>query len=209
MDIFNLNKSKLRKELLKLYFAHPERKYYLRELERILKLPVANIRRELLNLEKSGIFAREVAGKQVYFFLNTKSPIFTELKNIVFKTIGIEVEILGILKKFEHINTAFIFGSYACGKEDAMSDVDLMIVGRIDENQLIEKISKLEKRIDREVNYHIFSEVEFEKQSKHKDSFLAGILKKPIIFLVKKNENVSSVDQGGLDQGGKNKQREC
>ncbi|MFA5779275.1 MAG: hypothetical protein WC947_03990 [Elusimicrobiota bacterium] len=59
MEILQIIKSKLRKELLSLYFTNPEKKYYLRELERMLDLSVANIRRELINLEKTGLFQSE------------------------------------------------------------------------------------------------------------------------------------------------------
>ena len=90
MDILGITKSKTREALFKLYFSDTNKKYYLRELERILKFPVQNIRRELINLEKSGMFQKEKKGKEVYYFLNKKSPIFNELKKIISKTIGIE-----------------------------------------------------------------------------------------------------------------------
>ena len=68
MDIFNLKRSKTREKLLRLYFSNPVKKYYLRELERILNLPVGNIRRELLSLEKSGLFKRGKNGKPSLLF---------------------------------------------------------------------------------------------------------------------------------------------
>jgi predicted transcriptional regulator with HTH domain len=46
-----LTKSKLRRELLRLYFTNPDKEYYLRELERMINFPVGNIRREFLKLE--------------------------------------------------------------------------------------------------------------------------------------------------------------
>lgn len=188
MDILKITNSATRKAIFQLYFAHPERKYYLRELERILSLPVHNIRRELVMLEKTGVFIREKQGNQVYYFLNIKSPVFSELKSIVSKTIGVEGEIRKILKNIKDIKTAFIFGSFAQGKEDSASDVDLMIVGDVDEDTLVGKISKLERLIDREINYHIFSQDEFAKKSNEKNSFISGILAKPVIFLIGNNE---------------------
>jgi Fic family protein len=83
MDIFNLTKSKTRKAILELYFNNFEKKYYLREIEKLLNYPVQNIRRELLKLEKSGLFKREKMGKQVYYSLNTDAPIFNDFKNII------------------------------------------------------------------------------------------------------------------------------
>lgn len=193
MDILKLTNSATRKAIFQLYFAHPEKKYYLRELERILKLPVQNIRRDFLILEKNGIFVREKQGNQVYYFLNTQSPIFGELKSIVSKTIGIEGMLKKELMNIGEVKEAFIFGSFAQNKENYLSDVDLMIVGEIDENSLVEKISKLERKLDREINYHIFSQSEFAKRIKEKNHFVSAILSKPVIFLIGNHENIPGI----------------
>jgi predicted nucleotidyltransferase len=193
MDIFKITNSKMRKAIFQLYFSHPEKKYYLRELERILKLPVQNIRRELISLEKGGVFHREKMGNQVYYFLNMESSIFKELKGIVSKTIGLEGELKKILTSISGILVAFIFGSFAHGTEDAMSDIDLMIIGEINEDDLIEKISILETKVEREINYHIFSETEFKKRLKAGDSFIKVILSKPTVFLIGNYEDISRI----------------
>ena len=193
MDIFRITNSKTRKAIFQLYFAHPEKKYYLRELERILKLPVQNIRRELMALEKSGVFQREKMGNQVYYYLNIDSPIFMELKGVISKTIGIENDLRVMLSKLDKIKDAFIFGSFARGVEDAMSDIDLMVIGEVDEDALIKKVSALESKIEREINYHIFDEVEFKKKLRDGDTFIKGVLSKPTIFLIGNYEDVSRI----------------
>jgi len=189
MDIFNITRSKTRKAILQLYFSHPEKKYYLRELEKILHFPVQNIRRELINLEKNGIFKREKSGNQVYYFLNMELPIYSDIRNIVSKTIGIENQLKDALSGVSGIKKAFIFGSFANGTKDALSDIDIMIIGDINEDALIEKISRLESKFEREINYHIYSEREFEERIKEKNSFISKILLKPVIFLIGKHEN--------------------
>ena len=88
MDMFRITKSKLREELLTLYFTNPNKKYYLRELERILNFSVGNIRRELIKLESTGLFLSESKGNLVYYYLNKSYPFFKELKSIIFKTSG-------------------------------------------------------------------------------------------------------------------------
>lgn len=191
MDILKISNSQTRKAIFGLYFSHPEKKYYLRELERIIHFPVQNIRRELIALEKKGIFKREEMGSQVYYFLNTDSPIFDELKNIISKTIGMESQLREALLGIGDIKWAFVFGSFAHGTEDSMSDVDLMIVGNIDENKLIVKISHLEEKNRREINYHIFSEDEFRRRLIEKETFIKGILDKPTIFLIGNYEDIS------------------
>lgn len=191
MDILNIGKSKLRGEILKLYFAHPERKYYLRELERILKKPVAYVRRELLALEKAGLFVSEFQGKQKYFSLNKNFPLYEEFEKIIFKTIGAEGNLRDKLVNIKNIEAAFIFGSFAKGVKDEMSDIDLMIIGRPDENRLISIISSYEKEIDREVNYHIFSPSDLKEKIKQKDTFIGSVLKNKKIFLIGDEKDLS------------------
>lgn len=193
MDILNITKSKTRKAILELYFNHEGKKYYLRELERILHFPVQNIRRELLKLEKTGIFKREKSGNQVYYFLNIESPIFNDFKNIIAKTIGVENRLRVALSNLNGINKAFIFGSFADGTVDALSDIDIMIVGDINEDALIEIISNLESKFEREINYHIFSKKEFIRKNQEKDSFISRILSKPTISLIEDHESISGI----------------
>jgi DNA-binding transcriptional ArsR family regulator len=139
MDIFKITKSKTREKILRHYFSDPEKKYYLRELEKLLDLPVGNIRRELISLYNFGLFKKEKTGNLVYYLLNKQAVMYDDLKNIVFKTIGVEGEIKKVLKKFPGIKKAFIFGSFAKNKENSASDIDLMIVGSLDEDVLIKK----------------------------------------------------------------------
>ena len=87
------------------------------------------------------------------------------------------------------ISKAFIFGSFADGTQDSLSDVDIIITGDINEDALIEKISSLENKFQREINYHIYSEKEFLKKRKEEDSYISRVLSKPVIFLIGENEN--------------------
>jgi len=44
---------------------------------------------------------------------------------------------------------------------------------------LIEKISRLENKFEREINYHIYSEKEFREKRNEENSFISKILSKP------------------------------
>ncbi len=85
MKLIGLIKSKTRKKILRFFFANKEKKYYLRELERLLKISVGNIRRELISLEELGLFKQEKVGNLVYYSLNKSSPFFEVVENIVLK----------------------------------------------------------------------------------------------------------------------------
>lgn len=195
ISLLSLTKSKLRARILLFFFSHPEKEYYLRELERKLEKPVAYIRRELINLEKMGLFISETKGKERYFRLNLKYPLYEEVKNIVEKTVGAEGSLKNILKKLKDIHIAFIFGSYAEKKTDLLSDIDLMIIGNPDEDKLLSAINKLEEELAREINYHIYSLNDWKKKIKEDNSFIKNVISKPKIFLFGDEDALSRLDK--------------
>lgn len=183
MDIQKIFKSKTRKELFRLYFTNPDHEYYLRELERLLNIPVSMIRRELQSLEKSGIFTYQKKGNLVFYHLNKNYPLFEELKSIVFKTIGIKGLIKETLEKIKGVEVAFMYGSFAKNEEQVGSDVDLFIIGRVDERKLVVEIGRLESLLKREINYTIYSPAEFRKKKQRHDAFIMDVTENPKIFV--------------------------
>lgn len=184
MDIVNIFRSKTRKALFRLYFSNSEREYYLRELERILDIPVSMIRKELLRLEENGIFISAKKGNLTYFYLNKSYPLFDELKSIVFKTIGIRGLLKETLERMRGIEIAFIYGSFAKNEENAKSDIDLFIVGEIEERKLVTEVGRVEKTLKREVNYSLYTKDDIKKKKGEMDSFMLGVINGPKIFLM-------------------------
>jgi len=189
MDIIEITRSKLRRELLKYYFMHPGEKYYLRQLERELKLPVANIRRELIKLEKMGLFASQRIGNLVYYSLNNKHPLYSDIKSIVFKTIGIGNIFRRVIGKLKGTKYAFIYGSFAKGAEISASDIDFMVIGDVSQNELLGKLRKIEDQIGRTINPTTYSLREIKEKVKRKNHFILNVLKgKKIMILGEESE---------------------
>lgn len=184
LDSLYITKSKIRRDLLALFFTNPSQKYYLRELQRMLGHSAGSIRRELLKFQKDALFKTERAGNLLYYSLNTKHPLFKELKSIVSKTVGIEGLLRKVLLSVENIDVAFLYGSFANGQEKSFSDVDLFLIGNIKENILIEKINKLEKELQREINYALYSKKDFLKKKTENEPFIKDILRNKKIFLI-------------------------
>ena len=133
---------------------------------------------------KDGLFIKELVGNLTFYYLNQSHPLYPELKSIISKTIGIEALLQESLKKVVGIQTAFIYGSYAQGKEHGNSDIDLFILGKPNKDMLTKKISELEKKIGREVNTVFYSKETFKKKKKEHNSFIDSISKNPKIFLI-------------------------
>lgn len=181
---FEIEKSKLRKKLLAYFFTNQESKLYLREIAVILKEDAGNLSKELARLEKEGIFISDARGNQKYFSLNEKYPIYEELESIIFKTIGVMGALKKMLQGIDGIKFAFIFGSFAKAKQKGLSDIDLAIIGRIDEKKLLEGIETIEKLLNREINYTLYSFADWERMKKMEATFTANILGEPKIMLV-------------------------
>jgi len=190
MDISRLFKSKTRKELFRLYFTNPDQEYYLRELERLLHIPVSMVRKELTRLEAEGIFISHKKGNSIYYLLNQSYPLYEELKSIVFKTIGIQGLLRESLGKMKGIELAFIYGSFAKREESAQSDIDLLVVGTPDDAGLTREIGKLEKKLKREINYTLFKKAEFKQKIKEKNSFVTDLLHNSKIVLIGDHHDV-------------------
>jgi len=184
MEILRITKSKLREDLLNLYFTNPDKKYYLRELERILNFSVGNIRRELIKLSKTGLFLSENKGNLTYYYLNKSFPLFKELKSIILKTSGAPKMLREALEKLGGINQAFIYGSFAKGEEREGNDIDLLIIGKVDKDKLIGEIGKLERKLQREINYAVYGKENFKKKKEEGNPFILDILKGKKIFLI-------------------------
>src|SRR4030042_1665824 len=190
LESLYISKSKIRQDLLALFFTNPSQKFYLRELQRQLGYSAGSIRRELLKFQKDNLFNTQLAGNLLYYTLNNKHPLFKELKMIVFKTVGVEGRLKNTLSSVHGIRVAFIYGSFAGKKEKGSSDIDLMIFGSPETSLLNEKIAELEKRLKREINPTIYSMEEYRAKKKAKRGFIMELLKNPKIMVIGKEDDL-------------------
>jgi len=191
-NVFN-SISPLREKIFAYFLTNPHSKLYVREAARILDVDPGNLAKEMIALENEKIFFSEKRGSLKIYSLNTNHPLFPELKRIAEKTFGAENQLRESLKGIKNIKIAFIFGSFASKKQDEWSDIDLFFVGNPNEDDLIKKISGLESRLGREINYNIFSLDDLRKKLKRGEVFLKEIIKKPKIFLIGNKNDLEKI----------------
>lgn len=176
--------SKTRVKLLTLFLLNPERKFYVRELVRRTGENINSVRRELQRLEGIGILTSSVEGNMKYYVADRKMPIYEELRGIFLKTEGIGGVLKEELSKLGETKAVLIYGSFAKGEENLKSDIDLMVIGKIDEKNLVKVIRGLEERFCREINYIVLTPGEFEKRRKEGEPFVKNVLKEKRITLI-------------------------
>jgi len=98
--------------------------------------------------------------------------------------VGVEASLKAELEQVGNIQLAFIYGSYAKGKENYLSDIDLVIIGSPDEDELIKKLDRLEEKLQREINYKFYKLKEFAREVKQDEPFVLEILKEKKIILI-------------------------
>ena len=166
-------RSKARQRLLLYYFTNPTARHHLRDLAERLSVDPSNLSKELGRLEREGLFRSEVSGRQKYFQLNRKYSLFNEVRRIVAKTIGAGPLLAQSLEKIEGIEEAYLYGSFARNQQDAVSDIDVLVIGRPGDEALAEAVLKLERQLGREINYTVLSRRELEARRARKDTLLA------------------------------------
>ena len=169
-------------EILNLMFFNPDKRYYLAEVAKILGKESANYQRYIEKMISDGILCEERIGNMRFFWLNKDYQLYNEIKAMISKTIGIEAQLREIIEKIDTIETAFIFGSFATDKFNSGSDIDLFIIGEVNEDNFIEEITKLEMQISRDVNYHIYKKQELVEKFAN-NSFMNNVFSNKMILL--------------------------
>ena len=174
--------------LLNLFLTNPERSFYMQEIGRLLGKKPGAFQRIINNMVSEGLLISEYKANARFFQVNKKYPIYKELKSIVFKTVGIQGSIKEVLEKVGNVECSFIYGSYAKAKETYLSDIDLMVIGNVNENKLIKELDTLEDKFQREINYKLYTFKEFKKVIEEKEPFILEIIRDKKIMLIG-NEN--------------------
>lgn len=155
----NLVTSKARVKILMRLFLNPERKAYLRELASDFNMSPGLISEELKQMKKAGFLDSEKTGRQIFYQANQKHPLFNELNSMVKKTLGMDMIVEWIIKKLGNLESAYLIDDYAEGKDNGI--IDLLLIGNIDQSNLLTFVSKAEKHINRKIRTITLSADEF------------------------------------------------
>ena len=179
-------RSKITQKILSFFFLHEKEKFYINDLARILREDPSNVYKKLLEIRQEGIISNEFQGKERYFFLNKKFPLLKEYKKITLKKFGFEKLLKDKLKelKGEDIDSVYIFGSYAKNQLSTESDIDILVVGRIDTLKLQKKINEIQKITGREINAVEITKKEMRDRKKQGDPFLSEVFSGKFIKII-------------------------
>ena len=156
--------SKTRIKLLLKFFLNSNSSAYLRNLENEFGESTNSIRIELIRFEKAGLLKSQYKGNKKFFRANTEHPLFNAINNLLRRHLGFDRIIETVVKKLGEVKCVFIVGDFARGIDNNI--IDLIFIGNINKNFLVELIEKAEKLIKRRIRYLVFTPDEFENYRK-------------------------------------------
>lgn len=153
--------SKTRVKLLLKFFLNSHTRSYLRSLETEFGESTNAIRIEINRFEQAGMLSAEVIGNKKMFRANVEHPLFNEIHSILLKYVGLDRIVEDVIERLGHVERVYVVGEFSKGLDSDL--IDLVLVGDIDTNYLVNLIEKTEKLVSRKIRYIIYSEAEFAK----------------------------------------------
>lgn len=134
-----------------LFFKYPERKFHLRELERLTNLSMPGVRKIVMRLEKEGLLMSKRENLVINFY-SSRNEKFVSLKRVYNIYSIFTSGLLNFLKeKYEEPEAIVLFGSYSKGEDISKSDIDVAVITSKHESL---NLSIFEKRLCRKIKLY-------------------------------------------------------
>jgi predicted nucleotidyltransferase len=185
VDLSGLLFGQTRGRILATLYDQPETAFFVRQLARRIGGSVGTVQRELTTLTTVGLILRAEGENQVFYRANREHPVFPELHSLLAKTSGVFHLLTAALTPFAgKIEFAFVYGSFGRGEEKAESDIDLMVIGEVTLDELLEQLSSVEQKLSRPINPTIYARKELRTKLHAGNHFLKAIQTAPLMFLI-------------------------
>ncbi len=152
-------------------FLNPKQHAYLRELSDEFNTSPSQVREELRHLNDAGFLESQKNGRQIHYRANSKHPLFHELQSMVQKALGMDRILESIIERLGNLEEAYLIDDYAEGKDTGI--IDLVLIGNIDQENLIDLVHKTERYIDRKIRTLVVQSDEWPTFSK---SIIKGLI---------------------------------
>jgi predicted nucleotidyltransferase len=184
--------SKVRQRVLAVLFGTPDRSFYANEVIALARSGTGAVQRELASLTSAGLVTMHKQGNQNHYQANAAAPVFSELRGLVLKTMGLADVLLAALAPLAgQIDAAFVYGSVAKQQDTAQSDIDVLIVspslGYADVFGALEAASHT---LGRTVSPTLYTPAELNKRLARNHAFVARVLRQPKIWLIGTEEGL-------------------
>ena len=172
-------------ELLAWLFLHPEREFSLTEVARRFGVSRATVMREADRFASAGLVGDRRQGNLRFIRARTDNVVAGPLAELLAVTYGPTAVLGEVLASVPGVNEAYVYGSWAARYRgqggDVPRDVDVLVVGDADDDDLYDAARAAERRLGREVSIRRVSPKAWRESAT--DPFLASVRSRPLVRL--------------------------
>ena len=143
-------------EILALLLGDPDLELSLTEISERAGAPHPSVYREIERAERTGLVTTRKVGNTRLVRANTASLYYDGLADVLTRAFGVPAVLSEVLKKVDRVVAAYIYGSWAARHagepgQRPVGDIDVLILGDADRDQLYDALSAAEQRLGRPV----------------------------------------------------------
>ena len=143
-------------EILALLLGDPDLELSLTEISQRTGAPHPSVHREVQRAEQVGLVTTRKIGNTRLVRANTASPYYAGLADVLTRAFGVPAILADVLRRVPGVDEAYIYGSWAARHEGQsgqrpVGDIDVLVLGDPDRDQLYEALSAAEERLGRPV----------------------------------------------------------
>lgn len=177
---------KVRQRVLAVMFGTPDRSFYANEVIALARSGTGAVQRELAGLSEAGLLTVSKQGNQKHYQANDSAPIYSELRGLVLKTMGLADVLRSALSPLAaQIDVAFIYGSVARQQDSAQSDVDVLILSStLGYGEVFGALEVASVSLGRKINPTLYTPCDWAKRIEQDSAFVTRIWQQPKIWLL-------------------------
>ena len=168
--------------LQRVYIGDDE--YSVAELAATAMTDTGTMTREVRRLEEAGVVRSRVVGRAKLVRANHEAPFYRALRDLVVIVLGPAQVIGEELAGLSGLEAAAIFGSWAARASGEAgptpADIDLLVVGRPDRDDLYDAVGRARLRLGRDINTLALLA---DRWNSPDDPFLAELCRRPMVAL--------------------------
>jgi predicted nucleotidyltransferase len=179
-----LLRSRLQAELLTLVLLSPGREWSLTELADRADCSLSSAQREMARAEAAGVVSTRRLGN-TRLVTAAESPLTGPLTELLMRSFGPRQVVAEELARVQGVEAAYLFGSWAARYEGepgrAPADIDVLVVGDPDRDELDDAAQRAGSRLAREVSVTVRSPQWWRDGE---DGFHAEVTRRPLVAVL-------------------------
>lgn len=184
-----LLRSQVQGDLLALLFLHPEQEFSLTEIAHLTGVSLSSVHHEVTRLLQAGLVTDRRVGNTRLVRADTSSVLAGPLTDLLAVTYGPRPVLSDALRDVPGVERAYIYGSWAARYSGVPGpvpdDIDLLVVGTADLDDLEDAVRPAGERLRREVNVRRVAFDTWARAELGEDTsaFLATVTASPLVAL--------------------------